>query len=54
VIGLGGDAGRQDRLRHELYCGKVSAIDVKTRTKNPTDIIVGSAPLGLTVAPCRR
>jgi YVTN family beta-propeller protein len=31
--------------------GTVSTIDVKTRTKNPTDITVGSFPLSLTVTP---
>jgi len=32
----------------------VSTIDVKTRTKNPTDIPVGSFPVGVAVTPCRR
>jgi YVTN family beta-propeller protein len=32
----------------------VSTIDVKTRTKNPTDIPVGSFPLGVAFTPCRR
>jgi YVTN family beta-propeller protein len=31
--------------------GTVSTIDVKTRTKNPTDIPVGSNPNGVTVTP---
>jgi YVTN family beta-propeller protein len=29
----------------------VSTIDVKTRTKNPTDIAVGTAPVGVAVTP---
>jgi YVTN family beta-propeller protein len=29
----------------------VSTIDVKTRTKNPTDIAVGTAPLDVAVTP---
>jgi YVTN family beta-propeller protein len=29
----------------------VSTIDVKTRTKNPTDIAVGKTPLGVTITP---
>src|SRR5215218_6603342 len=29
----------------------VSTIDVKTRTRNPTDITVGAAPLGLGITP---
>ncbi len=32
----------------------VSTIDVKTRTKNPTDITVGAFPIGVAVTPCRR
>jgi hypothetical protein len=32
----------------------VSTIDVKTRTKNPTDIPVGSNPIRVAVTPCRR
>jgi YVTN family beta-propeller protein len=32
----------------------VSTIDVKTRTKNPTDITVGLGPGGVAVTPCRR
>jgi YVTN family beta-propeller protein len=32
----------------------VSTIDVKTRTKNPTDIPVGSLPVWVAVTPCRR
>jgi YVTN family beta-propeller protein len=32
----------------------VSTIDVKTRTKDPNDIAVGSTPLGVAVTPCRR
>ena len=31
--------------------GTVSTIDVKTRTKNPTDITVGAGPLGVAVTP---
>jgi YVTN family beta-propeller protein len=31
----------------------VSTIDVKTRTKNPTDITVGARPGGVVVTPCR-
>jgi YVTN family beta-propeller protein len=31
--------------------GAVSTIDVKTRTKNPTDITVGTQPLGLAITP---
>jgi len=33
--------------------GTVSTIDVKTRTKNPTDITVGAAPVRVAVTPCR-
>jgi YVTN family beta-propeller protein len=33
--------------------GTVSTIDVKSRTKNPTDIAVGSSPLALAFTPCR-
>jgi YVTN family beta-propeller protein len=29
----------------------VSTVDVKTRTKNPTDIPVGSGPQGLAITP---
>jgi YVTN family beta-propeller protein len=32
----------------------VSTIDVKTRTKHPTDITVGAAPLTVAVTPCRQ
>ena len=32
----------------------VSTIDVKTRTKDPTDIPVGMTPAGLAITPCRR
>jgi YVTN family beta-propeller protein len=31
--------------------GTVSTIDLKTRTKDPTDITVGSAPSGVAVTP---
>jgi YVTN family beta-propeller protein len=31
----------------------VSRIDVKTRTKHPTDIPVGPSPLEVAVTPCR-
>jgi YVTN family beta-propeller protein len=31
--------------------GTVSTIDVKSRTKNPTDITVGSLPFGVAVTP---
>ena len=34
--------------------GTVSTIDVKTRTKHPTDIPVGSRPFGVAITPCRR
>jgi YVTN family beta-propeller protein len=34
--------------------GTVSRIDVKTRTKDDTDIPVGSAPTGVAVTPCHR
>jgi YVTN family beta-propeller protein len=34
--------------------GTVSTIDVKTRTKHPTDITVGSLPTKVAVTPCRR
>jgi YVTN family beta-propeller protein len=34
--------------------GTVSTIDVKTRTKNPDDITVGTAPFRVAVTPCRR
>jgi YVTN family beta-propeller protein len=32
----------------------VSTIDVRTRTKHPTDITVGPKPLRVAVSPCRR
>jgi len=32
----------------------VSTIDLNTRTKNPTDIPVGSAPFSVAITPCRR
>jgi YVTN family beta-propeller protein len=32
----------------------VSTIDVKTRTKDLTDITVGTLPLGVAVTPCRQ
>jgi YVTN family beta-propeller protein len=32
----------------------VSTIDVKTRTKHPDDITVGSSPFGVAFTPCRR
>jgi YVTN family beta-propeller protein len=32
----------------------VPTIDVKTRTKNPTDITVGPNPIRVAVTPCRR
>jgi YVTN family beta-propeller protein len=31
--------------------GTVSTIDVKTRTKNPTDITVGAVPTGVAITP---
>jgi hyaluronoglucosaminidase len=34
--------------------GTVSTIDVKTRTKDPTDIPVGAIPAQVAVTPCRR
>jgi YVTN family beta-propeller protein len=34
--------------------GTVSTIDVKTRTKDPTDIPVGAMPSAVAVTPCRR
>jgi hypothetical protein len=34
--------------------GTVSTIDVKTKTKNPDDIPVGSAPVTMAITPCRR
>jgi YVTN family beta-propeller protein len=34
--------------------GTVSTIDVKTRTKHPTDIPVGTQPESVAVTPCRR
>jgi YVTN family beta-propeller protein len=34
--------------------GTVSTIDVKTRTKHPADIKVGSLPYDLAFTPCRR
>jgi YVTN family beta-propeller protein len=34
--------------------GTVSTIDVKTKTKNPTDIPVGNGPGGVAFTPCRR
>ncbi len=34
--------------------GTVSTIDVKTRTKDPTDIPVGSEPGSVAITPCRR
>jgi YVTN family beta-propeller protein len=36
------------------YGDTVSTIDVKTRTKHPTDITVGTGPIGVAVTPCRR
>ena len=46
----------RDRCRATAFVandssGTVSTIDVKTRTKNPTDIAVGSNPNGVTVTP---
>jgi hypothetical protein len=32
----------------------VSTIDVKERTRNPTDITVGEPQVGVTITPCRR
>jgi len=32
----------------------VSTIDVKTRTKDPTDIPVGASPGTVAIPPCRR
>jgi hypothetical protein len=32
----------------------VSTIDVKTRTKDPTDVPVGVNPTAVAVTPCRR
>jgi hypothetical protein len=32
----------------------VSTIDVKTRTKHPTDITVGAQPVAVAITPCRR
>jgi YVTN family beta-propeller protein len=37
-----------------IYGGSVSTIDVKTRTKNSTDIPLGSGPAYAAVTPCRR
>jgi YVTN family beta-propeller protein len=34
--------------------GTVSTIDVKTRTKHPSDIPVGASPVVVAVTPCRR
>ena len=34
--------------------GTVSTIDVKTRIKDPNDIMVGSFPGGVAITPCRR
>jgi len=34
--------------------GTVSTIDVKTRTKHPSDITVGQFPFQVAVTPCRR
>lgn len=34
--------------------GSLPTIDVKTKTKHPTDITVGTGPIGLAVTPCRR
>jgi YVTN family beta-propeller protein len=45
VATFGGESG---------LSGTVSAIDVKSRTKHPTDITVGSRPVGVAVTPCRR
>jgi YVTN family beta-propeller protein len=33
------------------FSGTVSTIDVKTRTKNPTDVTVGSSPVWVAVTP---
>jgi YVTN family beta-propeller protein len=35
-----------------MRSGTVSTIDVKTRTKHPTDIAVGPSPLEVAVTPC--
>jgi YVTN family beta-propeller protein len=32
----------------------VATIDMKTRTKHPTDITVGALPIGVAITPCRR
>jgi hypothetical protein len=32
----------------------VSTIDVKTKKKNPNDVMVGTFPGGVAVTPCRR
>jgi YVTN family beta-propeller protein len=34
--------------------GTVSTIDVKSRTKDPSDIPVGSQPGSVAITPCRR
>jgi YVTN family beta-propeller protein len=36
------------------FSGSVSTVDVKTRTKHPTDIPVGASPLEVAFTPCRR
>jgi YVTN family beta-propeller protein len=45
---------RATALVNNFTSGTVSTIDVKTRTKHPTDITVGTQPLGVAVTPCRR
>jgi YVTN family beta-propeller protein len=36
------------------FSDSASTIDVKTRTKHPTDISAGPRPLEVAVTPCRR
>jgi YVTN family beta-propeller protein len=47
----GRHTGRQGCIGHQLCSGSVSTIDIKTRTKHPTDITVGPGPQTVAVAP---
>jgi len=53
-----GERRRERRLWRDQHLDAVSRIDVKTRTKNPTDIPVGvtqnGGPIGVAIAPCRQ
>src|SRR5829696_4584935 len=49
VVGRG--RCRATAIVYNLDGGTVSTIDVKTRTKHPTDIAVGEGPVGVAVTP---